>query len=96
MNAKVWERRVDPHFGYLRTEFGCEIVDWSDKGLAGNERGQESQIRAGAPILDIGPDFERRLVKGASPYYLAELRLADKMGAEVLSIPSRVVDLLVK
>jgi len=32
MNAKVWERRVDPHFGYLRTEFGCEIVDWSDKG----------------------------------------------------------------
>ena len=31
MNAKEWERRVDPHFGYLRTEFGCEIIDWSDK-----------------------------------------------------------------
>jgi len=96
MNAKVWERRVDPHFGYLRTEFGCEIVDWSDKGLAGNERGQESQIRAGAPILDTGPVFERRRVRGASPCYLAELRLPDKMGAEILSIPSQVVDLLVE
>ena len=165
MNAKEWERRVDPHFGYLRTEFGCEIIDWSDKdwwetsvtyqnsttaikiacseefdGLEtdiirlvdgarppsvvfisetpklhkvglGNllmirapelcselkeQKGQEFQIRAGAPILDIGTDFERRLVRGASPYYLAELRLADKMGAEILSIPSRVVDLLVK
>ena len=31
MDAKHWERRVDPHFGYLRTEFGCEIVDWSDE-----------------------------------------------------------------
>ena len=31
MDAKHWGRRVDPHFGYLRTEFGCEIVDWSDE-----------------------------------------------------------------
>ena len=61
-----------------------------------NERWLEFQIRAGALSLDIGPDFERPLVRGASPYYLAELRLADKMGAEILSIPSRVVDLLVK
>src|SRR5438128_10882049 len=38
MDAKHWGRRVDPHFGYLRTEFGCEIVDWSDEKLVGNER----------------------------------------------------------
>ena len=31
MDANEWERRVDPHFGYLRTEFACEIVDRSDE-----------------------------------------------------------------
>ena len=67
MNAKVWERRVDPHFGYLRTECGCEIVDWSDKGLAGNERGQESQIRAGAVILDIGRISSGGLLRARVP-----------------------------
>jgi len=29
-------------------------------------------------------------------HYLAEVRLADKTGTEILSIPSRVVDLLAK
>jgi hypothetical protein len=31
MRAGEWERRVDREFGYLRTDFGCEIVDRSDK-----------------------------------------------------------------
>lgn len=31
MDAGEWERRVDREFGYLRTEFACEIVDRSDE-----------------------------------------------------------------
>ena len=31
MDASEWERRVDREFGYLRTEFACEIVDRSDE-----------------------------------------------------------------
>jgi len=54
-----------------------------------NELWLRNEIRLGALILDIGPEIERRIVQGASKHYLAELKVADKMGADMLSIPFR-------
>lgn len=71
MDAKDWERRVDPHFGYLRTEFGCEIVDWSDKDWW--ETSVTYQNTTTAVKVACSEEFDRletdiiRLVDGARP-----------------------------
>ena len=71
MDAKHWERRVDPHFGYLRTEFGCEIVDWSDENWW--ETSVTYQNSTTAIKVACSEEFDRletdiiRLVDGARP-----------------------------
>ena len=71
MNAKEWERRVDPHFGYLRTEFSCEVVDRSDKDWW--ETSVTYQNTTTAVKVTCSEEFDRlvtdiiRLVKGARP-----------------------------
>ena len=71
MDAKHWERRVDPHFGYLRTEFGCEIVDWSDENWW--ETSVTYQNSTTAIKIARSEEFDRletdmiRLVDGARP-----------------------------
>ena len=71
MDAKHWGRRVDPHFGYLRTEFGCEIVDWSDENWW--ETSVTYQNSTTAIKIACSEEFDRletdiiRLVEGARP-----------------------------
>src|SRR3989440_7282019 len=71
MNAKEWERRVDRHFGYLRTEFGCEIVDSSDNDWW--ETSVTYQNSTTAIKIACSEEFDRletdiiRLVDGARP-----------------------------
>lgn len=62
-----------------------------------NERWLAGEVRAGATVLDIGPDFARRAVQGASPYYMAELRVIERLGADSLRVPfERLAGLLAK
>ena len=71
MNPKEWERRVEPHFGYLRTEFGCEIVEWSDENWW--ETSVTYQNSTTAIKVACSEEFDRletdliRLVNGARP-----------------------------
>ena len=71
MNAKDWERRVEPHFGYLRTEFGCEVVEWSDENWW--ETSITYQNSTTAIKVACSEEFDRlvtdliRLVHGARP-----------------------------
>jgi len=71
----------------------CELREASVSGLL-------ALFVVAAPVLPACDDADRAIadesVQTFHRHYLAELRLADKMGAEILSIPSRVVDLLVK
>ena len=71
MNAKDWEQRVDLYFGYLRTEFACEIVDRSDKDWW--ETSVTYQNTTTAVKVACSEEFDRvetdviRLVDGARP-----------------------------
>jgi hypothetical protein len=71
MDAKEWERRVDPHFGYLRTEFACEIVERSNENWW--ETSLIYQNATTAVKVACSEEFDRlvtdiiRLVDGARP-----------------------------
>jgi hypothetical protein len=73
MRAGEWERRVDREFGYLRTDFGCEIVDRSDKTWW--ETSVTYQNTTTAVKVACSEEFDRvetdliRLVDGTRPPY---------------------------
>ena len=83
MDARSWEQRVDPHFGYLRTEFGCEIVDRSDESWW--ETSVTYQNTTTAVKVACSEEFDRvetdiiRLVKGARPPYPAFVSATPKL-----------------
>jgi hypothetical protein len=71
MNAKEWERLVEPHFGYLQSEFEYEIVDRSDNDWW--ETSVTYQNSTTAIKVACSEEFDRletdmiRLVDGARP-----------------------------
>jgi hypothetical protein len=83
MDANDWERRVAPHFGYLRTEFGCEIVDRSDENWW--EMSLTYQNSTTAIKVACSEEFDRveteiiRLVDGARPPYPAFVSATPKL-----------------
>jgi len=73
MDASDWERRVDREFGYLRTEFACQVVDRSDKNwwetsVIYQNTTTAVKVAYSEEFDDVETDLIR-LVDGARPPY---------------------------
>jgi len=62
-----------PHYNKIRRLLGEGVAN--KIGMWHNKRWVESMMKKGHEIVDIGPDFTRRITKGASAAYEMERRL---------------------